>query len=151
MLRTLSGKLAAVLLGLLWLLGLLSVLLTFLTTRRYVQEIHQRLNRNLAEYLVSQKTLFREESINEEALEDIFHTLMILNPSLEVYLLDPAGTILAFSAPPEKIKRQRASLQPVHAFLHQTAPLPILGDDPRDITRQKIFSVAPIQRQGPLV
>jgi signal transduction histidine kinase len=150
MLKTLYGKLAAVLLGLLCVLGLFSLLLGLTATRMYLLEVHQRLNRNLAEYLVHQKILLQEGQINEAALEDIFHTLMVLNPSIEVYLLDSHGTILAFSAPPGKVKRQRVSLEPIQRFLGNTTPFPIYGDDPRDQTRQKIFSVSPILGNGPL-
>ena len=35
------------------------------------------------------------------------HNLMIVNPGIEVYLLDPEGGILAFSAPPGKVQGNR--------------------------------------------
>jgi signal transduction histidine kinase len=38
------------------------------------------------------------------------------------------------------------SLGPVRRFLAGGSVLPILGDDPRDRTRQKVFSVAPLER-----
>ncbi|MCI0526751.1 MAG: HAMP domain-containing protein, partial [Nitrospira sp.] len=150
MFKTLYGKLTAVLLGLLCLIGILYVVLTLFTTRMYLQEVTQKLNRALAEHLVSEKILMREGQLNEKALEEIFHMLMVINPSIEVYLLDPNGSVLAFSAPPGKVKRQKVSLEPVKRFLSGTENFPILGDDPRDPNRKKIFSVSSIPIQGSL-
>lgn len=60
------------------------------------------------------------------------------------------GTILAFSAPPGKVKRQNVSLEPLKRFLSDTETFPILGDDPRDFKRRKVFSVSPIPAEGPI-
>ena len=144
MFTTLYGKLATVLIGLFCLLGTGAILLTMYTTRLYFQEVNQRLNQTLAERIVSEKILMQEGQVNEAALKEIFHTLMVINPSIEVYLLDAQGAVLNYSAPPLKVKRQWISLDPVERFLSGTEDFPILGDDPRDITRQKIFSAFPI-------
>lgn len=145
MLKTLYGKLATVLIGLFCLIGTGAILLTLYTTRLHFQEVNQKLNQSLAERIVSEKLLIREGLVNEEALKEIFHMLMVINPSIEVYLLDAQGTILTFSAPSSKVKRQRISLDPLKQFLSGAEDLPILGDDPRDINRQKIFSAFPIE------
>ncbi len=42
------------------------------------------------------------------------------------------------------MKREAISLEPIERFLSGRQNLPILGDDPRDWSRQKVFSVAPI-------
>ena len=150
MLTTLYGKLAAVLLGLLCLIGGLYICLTLMTTRLYYQEVTQKLNRALAQNLVAENMPLRGGHIDRQALQDIFHLLMVINPSIEVYLLDPQGAILAYSAPPGRVQRQQVALDPVHRFLHGSSPWPILGDDPRNLTRRKVFSVAPIPPQGAL-
>ena len=75
---------------------------------------------------------------------------MVINPKVEIYLLDPAGRILAYSAPPGKIKRARVDLAPVERFLARATALPILGDDPRAPDRRKVFSAAPIARDNRL-
>lgn len=142
MLRTLYGKLAAALLVLFLLFGAFHVVSTFRTTRLFLWEGDQRLNRTLAGHLVSEENLMIDGRINKEALEHVFHMLMVINPSIEIYLLDPSGRILAFSAPAGTVKRDRVSLEPIRRFLAGTERLPILGDDPRDPRRQKVFSVA---------
>jgi signal transduction histidine kinase len=71
-----------------------------------------------------------------------FDTLMLTNPAIELYLLDEAGNILAFHAPKKNVIRRRVDLAPLRAMLAENAEFPILGDDPRDAARKKIFSVA---------
>ena len=144
MFKDLYTRLAAVLLGLFLLIGVLYILLTLYTTRLYFQEVNQRLNRILAQHLVSEKILMKDGQVDEAALKNIFHMLMVVNPVIEVYLLDTNGTILAFSAPPGKVKRRSVSLGPITRLLAGTSSLPVLGDDPRDPAGKKIFSAAPI-------
>lgn len=143
--RTLYAKLALALAVLLGLAGALFVVGHLLTTRAFLQEVHQKLHRDLAANLVKEALLLDEGRLNEEALENIFHDLMVINPSIECYLLDPEGEILAFSAPPDKVLRERVSLDPVRRFMAEPGTLPLLGDDPRGTERRKPFSVAPIQ------
>lgn len=151
MLQTLHGKLSAVLLALLCLIGILYMVLTVFTTRQYLQEVNQKLNRHLAADLTAHlaaKGLLRPQPQVQARARVEISELMAINPSVEVYLLDSQGRILTYSAPPAEVKRQQVSLTPVLRFLGNAAPLPILGDDPRDFTRQKIFSAASFSSRG---
>ena len=148
MFKNLYARLAAVLLGLFLLIGVLYIQLTLYTTRLYFQEVNQKLNRVLAQQLVSEQILMKDGRVDENALHNIFHMLMVVNPAIEVYLLDRYGKILAFSAPPGKVKRQSVSLEPAHRLLNNTSALPILGEDPRDPANKKVFSIAPIMLNG---
>jgi HAMP domain-containing protein len=149
-LRTLSGKLVAALVLLLGLTSVVYVGLTIVATRLHLQEINQSLNRSLAANIVKSKPLIQEQQVNPAALDRVFDMLMEINPAIEVYLLDPGGRVLAYSAPPNKVKRARVSLDPVSAFLAGNTSLPIRGDDPRDPGGRKIFSAAPILDHGNL-
>ena len=150
MFKSLYSKLAAVLTGLFLLVGLAIIVVTLFSTDMYQQEINQRLNRQLAEQIVATKLLMQDNRVNQEALEEIFHMLMVINPSIEIYLLDPQGSILAFSAAPGKVKRKRVGLGPIRELLEGQATLPVLGDDPRNPGGNKVFTVAPIPGQGKL-
>lgn len=150
MFRTLYSKLAAVMLVLFALVGVLMVTVVIFSTDMYRQEVSQKLNRDLAQNLVKEKLLIKDKKINHAALEQVFHMLMVINPSIELYLLDPEGTILDYSAAPGKVKRERVSLDPVKAWLSGDATIPLKGDDPRHISRKKVFSAAPILQQGEL-
>jgi len=141
--KTLFTKLALVLTVLLLGIGLLySVLSTYLT-RHYQQEFLQNLNRDLASNLVTERELVSDGVLNQAALKETFSHYMMVNPSIEIYLLDPEGNILSYSADPGQVKRKKVDMQAVMDFTEGKA-LPLLGDDPRSFERNKIFSVAPI-------
>ncbi len=142
--RSLYGKLVGAMVVLIGAIGLSYVILALGTTRLYLEEVNQKLHRSLAASLVAENELVRGQTINHEALEQAFHNLMIVNPAIEVYLLDPDGRILAFSAPPGKVRRERIDLAPVAAFLAGGEAFPIRGQDPRDPEGYKVFSAAPI-------
>jgi len=144
MLKTLYGRLAVVLLAILVLVGGLFFFAGLVSVRSFLDEVHQKLNRELAEHLVADSLPMENGEIRHEELEHIFHVLMVINPSIEVYLLNPEGRILSYSAPKGIVVRDRVALAPVHEFLLADSRLPILGDDPRDPKGNKVFSVAPI-------
>jgi two-component system OmpR family sensor kinase len=150
MFRALSSKLAFVLLGLLAVVGTLLVVISVTSTEMYQQEANQKLNRTLAGIIVSEKIVMQNGRVNDAALKDIFSMLMVINPSIEVYLLDRDGKILSFSAEPGKVKRASVGLGPIRTFLSGAEAFPIHGDDPRSLTGRKIFTVARIPRTGPL-
>lgn len=147
MLKTLHGKLTAILLGILCVIGFLYVSLTLFTTRTYLQETNQSLNRDLASQLalhLASKNLLRGDPRVRQQTEAEIKENMVLNPDIEIYILDAQGNVLDSTAAPGEVQRGRVSLQPVQRFLGATEPLPILGDDPRSPAEQKIFSAAPI-------
>jgi len=150
MVKSLYTKLAIVLLVLFCLLGVTILIVTQFASDMYQQEVVQKLNRDLAEQIVAQKILIENNRINEKGLKDVFNMLMVVNPSIEIYLLDPAGKILAFSAPPGKVKLDRVDLAPIAKWFEGNIVYPLTGDDPRNPARKKVFSVARIPKQGEL-
>lgn len=150
MIKTLYRRLSAILLAIFLIVGVLFVLLMLFVTRMHMQEAAQKLNHNLAEYLVSEKLFIEGGKINQKALKDSFKMLMHINPSIELYLLDAEGNIMAYSAPPDKVKRKKVSTKPIEHFLGDSKALPIVGDDPRNIYGRKVFSVATVPKDGPV-
>ncbi len=144
MLKTLYARLSLWLALLLAAIGLLYVLLSNYALQRHLQHLDQRLNQNLAQAIVADRNLVKEGRLNEAALKKTFQLYMSINPSIEIYLLDLEGKILSYSADAAKIKRKSVSLEPIRAFLAMDKPFPLLGDDPRDHTRRKAFSVTPV-------
>ncbi len=144
-LNSLYTRLALGLVLLVAFLGGLYLMVMLHAGRLYFQELNQQLNQELAANLIAENKLRIEDGrFDRAALEAIFHTYMVVNPSIEVYLLDSDGRILAYSAPPGKVKRDRVDLAPVLAFLGREHHSPIVGDDPRDAAGHKVFSAAPI-------
>ncbi len=143
MFRTLYAKLSFSLVLLLLVVGVIYAFITLSNARYYHQEVIQKLNLDLAKNLVMDRNLVESGRINQPALKETFSTYMVINPSIEIYLLDLDGKILSYSADPGKVKRKGVSLAPIKAFLSGTR-LPLLGDDPRSHDQNKVFSVTPV-------
>ena len=109
-------------------------------------QAEQQLHLELAQHLADDNPLLKDGVYDKAALENLFHTLMLLGPAFEFYYLDPAGNILTYSADKNKIKRKKIDLAPVQTFIQQPGDFPLFGDDPRNTDRQKIFSAAPIYK-----
>ena len=151
MFRTVYGRVVTVLVAVFVAMFLIFVGVTFISTRLYHEEVMQRLNLDLADHIVKEELLITDGRVDRAALEGVFHMMMVINPSIELYCLDVDGRILAYSAPPGAVVRERLSLEPIQKMLAGNALLPLRGDDPRHAHREKIFSVAPIRdRQGQL-
>ena len=150
MFRSLYSKLAVGLAVLFLIVGLLFVGVTVFSTDMYQQEVNQKLNSNLAEQIVAAKILMQDGQVNETALKEIFHMLMVINPGIEIYLLDPEGSILTFSAPKGTVKRDRIDLAIVKEWLDGDRTTLHLGEDPRSIIRKKVFSAARISGKAGL-
>ena len=142
--RTLNSKIALALFALIGIISLFYIIVAVQTTQLYQQEIQQKLNRTLADHIAKDIPLLSDGTANQTALEDLFHTLMIVNPSIELYLVDARGSILSFNAPPGKVKLEKIALAPIQKFLQPGIEFPIKGDDPRNAGRSKVFSASPV-------
>ncbi|HEX3379313.1 MAG TPA: HAMP domain-containing sensor histidine kinase [Paraburkholderia sp.] len=111
------------------------------------KEVVQSLSKSLAEHIANHTTLMDANGLRPDAVRQLFGQLMMVNPSVEVYLLDNQGRIQGDDAPAGHLKRERVDLAPIRQFIARDA-LPILGDDPRSIDGKKVFSAAPLQLPG---
>ncbi len=144
---TLSRRLSLVFAVLLLACSGVSVWLQMAAAERQEREVTQRLSLGLAAHIAGNAELMQQGGLNSVAVHDLFDKLMAVNPSVEVYLLDPQGRILAQAAPPGHLKRDRVDLAPVRRLLAGAA-LPVLGDDPRGNGGAKVFSAAPLKAEG---
>jgi two-component system OmpR family sensor kinase len=146
MLNTLYAKLIAVLVGLTIVMAVM-----FLTVIRNSdvarnQEINQKLYRNLASRLISER-IFEEDRANPAVVQNVFDRIRLVNPRVDVYLLDSSGHVIASSGL-NALQRKVIDLEPIRRFLDEKIELPILGDDPSDASRPRVFSAAPISLAG---
>ena len=111
------------------------------------EEVVQGLSQGLAEHIAHNTALMDAEGLKADAVRRLFGQLMVVNPSVEVYLLDTDGRIMGDDAPAGHLKRERVDLGPIHRLL-DGGPLPILGDDPRSSSGRKVFSAAPLSADG---
>ena len=148
MLHSLYIKLVLVLFLLFTGIGVLFLFVAMYTAPMYQQEVSQQLNRDLARYIVNEHVLIEDGRVRQDNLAGLFQNVMIINPSLELYLLDANGRVVGHSMAPDKVKDRQVSLEPIDNFLEQREPGLIMGDDPGRRGRQNSFSVAPIDVDG---
>jgi signal transduction histidine kinase len=125
-------------------MGIILLVLAQYLTRSYQNEVEQKLHQQLAAHVVHDNKLLKNGEIDHAALKNAFHSMMILGPSFEFYILGPKGEVKTYSADPLRIKKQVVDIKPIQAFINNPSSLPILGDDPRSNDNHKIFSAAPI-------
>lgn len=148
--RTLYSRIGLTLFVLLCLVGLILIQLIGRSSALYQQEVVQKLNSKLAEHIVAEQELIQNQMINYAASDSLFHDLMVINPSIELYLLDKQGVIMGYHAPAGKVKRTRIDLEPLNKFFDGKVRYPLKGDDPRTLGGQKVFSAAKISNKDGL-
>ncbi len=116
--------------------------------KRYSDETTQRLNAHVASHMLLEVNPFVDGKVNEDALGKIMHSMMAVNPSLEVYLLDPQGKILSFVVLDKKVKLKYVSIEPILTFLEEKGKSLIYGDDPRNPGKSKIFSATAVHEKN---
>jgi signal transduction histidine kinase len=138
-------KVSALFLLLMVLMGAGQVLLTMRITEERQVEIDQLVNRDLASDMVLEvePVLARGGGVSD--IGAVIHYIMVLNPAIEIYLLDAEGGILAFFAEPGKeVVEAAVDLEPIRRFISDEKAVPIYGNDPRNPGIRKHFSAAPI-------
>lgn len=150
MLKTLYSKLVVALLVIVFILAAIGFFSLRYSSDMYQQEAKQKLNKTLAKNIVAGQELLKNQIVNKKALENLFHMLMVINPYIEIYLLNTEGKILSYYAAHEKIKKKYVDLKPVKKFISNDATFPIMADDPRHVSRKKVFSAARIPEKGKL-
>lgn len=140
------ARLSIIFLVLLLLMGMIYIAISVRSSIAFVKEADQRMNANLAQSIALQIQPFVKDSINTAEMENLLHYLMVINPHIEIYLLDSTGNILAyFTDHIKKVKRDKVSLGPIHKFIESGQKSLVQGDDPRNFERKKPFTATPIR------
>lgn len=148
--KSLFAKLSIALFLVVTLLGSGFFLIERYSTQNYYEEITQRLNASIAMYVTGERQLMENHVVNHNALTLLAQQAMIINPAVEVFLLDTQGNILAHTFPAETIVRNKVDLIPVRALIAGDVEMPLRGTDPRNLEREKIFSAFPVMHNDVL-
>lgn len=142
----LSILFAAILIG----LGAMIWLIAHQSQVRYFEETTQQLNRPVAMYIANQIPLFVNGNFDSKALADLAAHMMIINPSVELYLLDTGGQVIASANDRTQTVAEGITidLAPVLQFLSSKEQTPIYGDDPQATERKRVFSAFPLSDAG---
>ncbi|MBN1411114.1 MAG: HAMP domain-containing histidine kinase [Spirochaetales bacterium] len=139
------ARLSVIFLLLITLLGAGFIVIAFYFSGYLFDEVEQVLNRGYAQSIATEIQPLVQEGFSREKIGNAIHYMMVLNPMVEIYLLDDEGAILAyFTHPGENIARDRIGLKPLDDFIASKGSSLILGEDPRSQDRQKPFSAAPL-------
>ena len=122
--------------------------ITHRSNSEYILEFTQSLNQPIAMYMADNAGLSVEDRLDNSALRELAPHIMMINPSVEVYLLDRQGFIVGHSLSPEALARTRVSLAPIEQFLGPNPRFPLIGDDPRSINGQRVFSAHPLKHES---
>ncbi len=149
-------KLALSFLAILLLAGIGYTITSIYLSNKYFNETTQRLHANLAQDLIDEKFKNTQPfdstgAVNKALFGDIMHDMMAVNRAIEVYLLDKEGrvqysVVLDHDAP--ETKEKRVDLAPIKKFIAEDGGNYTLGDDPKDLNKQTIFSAAEFTMEG---
>ena len=108
------------------------------------QEALQRLSHGLARHIVEHWpaiTLTEPDAADRAARASLLSMLMVVNPGVQVYVLDADGRVSAYLGEPGMVHQAQVDLRAVRAFLAGAA-LPLRGTDPMGSGTPRIFSAA---------
>lgn len=154
-LKTLKGnllfwKIAGVFSVLLLVLGLVFVLIASRLSKSYYTTAHQQLYGNVASHLASFTKPLKNGQPDTTVTHDIIHSIMVANPSVEVYLLDTTGKITDYVVPDKSVQRHHVDINKVKQWLATRSGEHPLGDNPKQLNEPSIFSAAPLYDNGKL-
>ena len=138
------GKISAVLLLLLLILGAGQLYITYESSMKLISAADQQINLNLAENIASEMEPELMRNASEEEVQTVIQNLMIYNPRIEIYVLNEEGAIINFFADPAKVKVDEVPLGPLMEFFSDKPQSLILGQDPRNPGTQKPFSATQV-------
>ena len=112
--------------------------------QEHEQEALQRLSHGLAAHIIGhwpEITTAHPDPADLAARQSLLKMLMVVNPGIQVYLLDAGGKVDAYIGEPGMVQQHQVDLQPVRQFLAGAA-LPLRGTDPMGGDVSRIFSAA---------
>ena len=147
-LNTLYARLTLAFLVLIALCTSAAMYFSNITSELYSREVMQRQNRSVAMYIANQQPLISDGTVDKAAMDTLAERAMILNPSLQIYLIDSHGLILSHRLHEHALQNKAVQMEPVNALLSENSALPILGTDPLSTKTRTVFSAAPIHTNG---
>jgi signal transduction histidine kinase len=141
--RSFYARLSTLFLLLILLLGAGCIVIAFRSSSYLFDDVEQLLNRDTAKSIADELRPIVSPGYSTAAVGNAIHYMMVLNPMVEIYLLDDAGRILGyFLNPSERIVRDSVDLAPIRAFVQGAGHGLTLGPDPRSAGRSRPFSAA---------
>jgi signal transduction histidine kinase len=112
---------------------------------RFYEASTQLLNKDVAAHIARFTSPYGREGFDRRKADSVFYDAMVISPTAEVYFLDTTGRVIYFHGAPSEIKDWRVGLKPVSEYLAAGGKKHVVGTDPRDPERRKIFSAAAVE------
>ncbi len=141
-------KITAVFTSLLIMLGVTYFLIASWMSNRNFNAINQQLYGDVASNLTKMTRPIRNGRPDTAVTHDIIHSIMVINPSVEVYLLDTTGKIIDFVVPDRSVKASSVDLNAIREYMRNGPENYVTGDNPKMPGQKTIFSAAPIYDRG---
>jgi len=125
-------------------LGFLFIIITYLATTHYHKASTQLLNKDIAAHIAEFTSPFNKNGFNKSKADSVFHHAMVINPSVEVYFLDTAGTVIAFNSPPNEVLLKTIPVENIKKYIAAQGQKYITAPDPKAPAESKIFSAAEV-------
>ena len=127
-------------------LGGVSLIISFKASGHLFDEVEQVLNRDYAQSIAGELEPLVADGFSEDKIKKAIHYIMVLNPKVEIYIVDNGGDILCFFTDSnETLARESIDIDPVESFIRNRGLEPIQGDDPFSRKGQKPFSAATLK------
>jgi signal transduction histidine kinase len=149
--HSLYWKIGLTFLAILLILSTIYIYISVFTAEMYFQEASQRLNAVIAPHIAEENQCFINGKPNEEVLKAVFQDVMVINPSIEVYLLDINGKIISFYPSDSDLQLEHIDLKLVNEFIRTGGKEFVIGIDPKNPQAEKVFSAAPSYENGELM
>lgn len=131
-------------------LGTAFALISSRLSKSYYTGAHQELYGNIAAHLATVTHPLKNGKPDTSVTHDIIHSMMVANPSVEVYLLDTTGHITDYVVPDKSVQSHHVDLSKVKLWLNTKHNDKPMGDNPKLPGEPSIFSAAPIYENGKL-
>ena len=146
--RSLNKKLSLTLMTLFIVMGVVLAFITRYASVQYNLEMTQRLNGSIAMYVAAEEQLIQNGQHNEAAINRLAERAMVINPTVEVYLLDTEGRVLSHNLPHDTPYQSQIPLTQIETFLQPDSHRPLVNLDPRSPDTKKAFSAAKVTYNG---
>jgi signal transduction histidine kinase len=130
--------------------GLVTILLVIATVlyafRRFEHETEfRRGNAFLQRVVAMYDNLFEMHQQSPDEFRAWLRTMVLFEPDTQLYLLDPAGTVLASSGHTKLPPGFKVAIEPVRkALMHPDMPY-VMGDDPERMDADAVIAVQPVK------
>lgn len=145
-----NTRITLIVLLILLIVGFTTIVLSARFNERSHQQLMQSLNSSVAMYITDQVPLITDVGVQEQHITTLADRAMIINPALEIYILDPEGRVLSHRVEGLTATDLSINIEPLKQFLEPGSVYPVYGSNPRRPDEKVVFTASPIVYENEL-